>query len=222
VERTVIAVDVDGTLFDGHAVAPAAVAALAQARRDGHLLVIVTGRRWETLRDVLGSALELFHRVVGEEGGYLADVETGTVRLLAPALDPSIVTALHRAGVDHLDVGRVTVGGSAAHLDAFVEVSGRAGGTSRVVVNKDSVALVPVGHDKGTGVHAVLGDLGAIGARVLAIGDASNDLPMFAVASVAVGVANADAVVRAAGVELTLASFGDGVAEALQRHLAVE
>jgi HAD superfamily hydrolase (TIGR01484 family) len=218
----VIAVDVDGTLFDGHVVAPSALAALEQARHDGHLLVIVTGRRWETLPDALGSALSLFHRVVGEEGGYLADVESGAVRLLAPALDQSIVDALQRAGVQHLDVGRVTVGSSAVHLDAFLEVSERLAGCLRVVVNKDSVALVPTGYDKGTGLRTALAELGASEASVVAIGDASNDLPMFAVASVAVGVANADEAVRAAGVELTLAPFGDGVAEALRRHLPIE
>jgi hydroxymethylpyrimidine pyrophosphatase-like HAD family hydrolase len=68
-------------------------------------------------------------------------------------------------------------------------------------------------------LRAALADLGAADLRVIAIGDAANDLPMFAVAAVAVGVANADLAVRSAGVELTQASFGDGVAEALLRHL---
>jgi hypothetical protein len=90
-----------------------------------------------------------------------------------------------------------------------------------VVRNKDSIALVPPGHDKGTGVRTALADLDASTLPVLAIGDAANDLPMFAVASVAVAVANADETVRAAGIELTHAMFGDGVAEALRRHLPV-
>ena len=42
---------------------------------------------------------------------------------------------------------------------------------------------------------------------------------MFAIAAIAVGVANADAAVRAAGVQLTSAASGLGVAEALHRHL---
>ena len=46
-----------------------------------------------------------------------------------------------------------------------------------------------------------------------------NDLPMFAIAAIAVGVANADAAVRAAGVQLTSAASGLGIAEALHRHL---
>ncbi len=217
--RTVIAVDVDGTLFDGHAVAPAAVAALEQARTDGHLLVVVTGRRWDSLPGVLGPVLALFHLVVGEEGGYLADVASGAVRLLAPALDPALVAALRDAGVPDLDIGRVVVGGPVSHLEVFTDVCRRVGDGRHVVVNKQSVALVPAGHDKRTGLRAALAELELLDARVIAIGDAANDLPMFAFATVAVAVANADTAVRAAGIELTEQSFGDGVAEALHRHL---
>jgi HAD superfamily hydrolase (TIGR01484 family) len=219
VERMVIAVDVDGTLFDGHVVAPAAIAALERARADGHLLVIVTGRRWETLPDVIGSVLALFHRVVGEEGGYLADVASGTVRPLVPAVEQSTIDALHAEGAEQLDIGRATVGGRATQFDAFAAVCAQTNGAWRVVLNKDSVALVRGGHDKATGLRAALVDLGAVGAFVIAIGDAVNDLPMFAAASAAVGVANSDDGVRAAGIELTRAPFGDGVAEALLRYL---
>jgi len=219
VERMVIAVDVDGTLFDGHTVAPAAITALRRAREDGHLLVVVTGRRWETLPAVLGPTLALFHRVVGEEGGFLADVANGAVRLLAPPLDRSIVEALRVAGVEHLDIGRVTVSAAASDAGAFVGVSGSTQGRWHVVTNKDSVALSPVGHDKGTGLRSALADLDALDVPVLAIGDAGNDLPMFAVATIAVGVANADRNVTEAGIALTKASFGDGVAEALHHHL---
>lgn len=218
-ERAVIALDVDGTLFDGHSVARAAVAELERVHADGHLLVIVTGRRWETLSAVIGSVLPLFDRVVGEEGGYLVNVERGELRLLAPALEPSLVVALHDAGVEDLDIGRVVVSGSIDDIDAFVAVCHRVGGDRRVVINKRSVAIVPNGHDKGTGLHVALTDLGATSPKVVAIGDAANDLPMFAVADVALGVANADESERAAGIELTCASFGDGVAEALRRYL---
>ena len=41
----VIAVDVDGTLFDGAEVAHQAIEALRAARADGHTLVIVTRLR---------------------------------------------------------------------------------------------------------------------------------------------------------------------------------
>ena len=86
----------------------------------------------------------------------------------------------------------------------------------RIVTNKGSIALAPVGCDKGTGLRAAIADLGHTERAILAIGDAANDLPMFAVATIAIGVANADDVVRASGVPLTTATFGAGAAEALR------
>ena len=49
----------------------------------------------------------------------------------------------------------------------------------------------------------------------MAIGDATNDLPMFAMADVAVAVANAEPALVETGIEVTRRAFGAGVAEAL-------
>ena len=45
----VIAVDVDGTLYDGVSIHPDAVAALADARDEGDTILIVSGRPWRDL-----------------------------------------------------------------------------------------------------------------------------------------------------------------------------
>jgi hydroxymethylpyrimidine pyrophosphatase-like HAD family hydrolase len=214
-----IAIDVDGTLFDGTTVAEAAVAELHRARADGHTLVIVSGRQWDGLEMVLPSVLHLFHRVVCEEGGVLVDVADARVTLLAEPVEPHLVQALRDAGVPALDVGRVVVGAPTAYAAAVAEARDRSGSDRVLVTNKGSVALVPRDCNKRTGLLAAVADLGVEGVPIIAIGDAENDLPMFAVATIAVGVANADDAVRASGVELTHAAAGAGVAEALQRHL---
>jgi len=215
----VVAVDVDGTLYDGVEVAPEALVELRRAHADGHTLVIVTGRRWEELGTVVPDVVNLAERAVCEEGGVMVDVATGSVRLLAEPVEPGLVEALEAAGVPMLDVGRVVVGAPTASLDIVTEVRDRFGSSRRIVTNKSSIALAPPGCDKGTGLRAAVADLGHTGRPILAIGDAANDLPMFAVATIAVGVANADDVVRASGVPLTTATFGAGAAEALRRFL---
>ena len=54
---------------------------------------------------------------------------------------------------------------------------------------------------------------------MLAVGDAENDLAMFRIATIAVGVANADAAVIASGVPITEGRAGRGVPEALHKYL---
>ncbi|MBI4936451.1 MAG: HAD hydrolase family protein [Actinobacteria bacterium] len=217
--RMVVALDVDGTLYDGTEVADAAVAALRDAHRDGHVLLIVTGRRSDTLADVVPAVLPLCTMVVAEEGGVLVDVATGATTLLAPPIDEVVVAALTSGGVTDLDVGRVAVGADRRFETAMRTVHRTHAPNHEVVVNKGSVALVPQGCDKGTGLRAALELLGCSTLPVLAIGDAANDLPMFAVATFPVAVANADADVVAAGITLMEAPFGAGVAEALRRFL---
>jgi hydroxymethylpyrimidine pyrophosphatase-like HAD family hydrolase len=215
----VIAVDVDGTLFDGAAVADQAVEALAAARADGHTLVIVTGRRWEELGQVVSEVLPMTDRAICEEGGVLVNVGTGELTLLAEPAEADLVAALRAAGVRDLDIGHVVIGAPTASLDVVTEVRDRVGSQRRVITNKGSIALAPAGCDKGTGLRAAIADLHLDGLAIIAIGDAANDLAMFNVATIAVGVANSDDAVRASGVQLTTASFGLGVAEALRRHL---
>lgn len=218
-QRMVIAVDVDGTLFDGTTVAPAAVAALTDASASGHVLIVVSGRRCEDLPEVLGQAYDLFDLIVGEEGSVMVDVSTGALTILADPLDPVLVDALRAAGVRDLAVGHVVVGAPATQARLVAGVRDAVAAERRLVVNKASVALVPPGCDKGTGLRAAMDALGVSSLPILAIGDAENDLPMFAMATVAVGVANADAAVRRSGVRLTQAAAGEGVAEALLQHL---
>jgi hydroxymethylpyrimidine pyrophosphatase-like HAD family hydrolase len=90
-----------------------------------------------------------------------------------------------------------------------------------VVANKESIAIVPNGCDKGTGLAHAIAHLGMSDRVLMAIGDATNDLPMFAMADVAVAVANAEPALAATGIEVTRRAFGAGVAEALARHALV-
>ena len=89
-----------------------------------------------------------------------------------------------------------------------------------------SIAIVPVGCDKGTGLrraieHLAASDPGVGNTPIMAVGDATNDLPMFAIADVAVAVANAEPALAETGIEVTDSGFGSGVAEALTRHVLI-
>lgn len=215
----VIAVDVDGTLYEHSQVAPEAVDALAAATRLGHHVVIVTGRTWESLALVIPEVLPHCLGAVCENGGVLVEIAAGRASLLHRAANPVLVDRLLQVGVAPLDVGQVALGAPTAQGALVGRVLAEVGGNEVVVQNKDSVMLLPPGCDKATGLRAALTAFGLTGAPIIAIGDAGNDLPMFAMATYPRAVANADDAVRASGFPLTAAPAGLGVAEVLHELL---
>jgi len=215
----VIAIDVDGTLYEDSMVAPEAIEALSWATAQGHLVLIVTGRRWLSLFDVIPDVVALCAGAVCENGGVLVQLAPVRTTLLTRPVSDVLVAGLLQAGVDSLDIGDVALGAPTEHAPLAAQVLARVGGDEVIVQNKGSIMLLPPGCDKGTGLRAALVTMGLTGSPIIAIGDAANDLPMFAIATHPVGVANADAVVRASGVPLTAGIAGLGVAEALRRLL---
>ena len=214
----ILALDVDGTLFDGIGVDVGAVRAIEQAYDEGHTVIIVTGRPWRDLATIIGEILPFASVAVCEDGAVVVDCLTGAKRLLAEPPSPELVQTLHDLGVTGIVAGDVAIGMPVLYDVVAKAAVARFPGL-HLVHNKNSVAIVPNGCDKGTGLREAIADFGLHDERVLAIGDASNDLPMFRIADVAVGVANADDAVRASGVALASASVGAGVAEAIATHI---
>lgn len=215
----VIAVDIDGTLFDGAGVHPDATAALAEARRQGFAVLIVSGRPWRDLPLVAPEIVDLAVGAVCEDGAVFVAPDDGTHRRFAPQPPDGIVEELARRGARDVVPGEIAVGMPIEHLPAASEVVALHHGRLRLEVNKNSVAVVPVGSDKGRGLRLALEHLGLSGVPVLAIGDASNDLPLFREATRAAAVANADAAVVTSGVPLARLPYGAGVAEIVREHL---
>jgi Cof subfamily protein (haloacid dehalogenase superfamily) len=83
----------------------------------------------------------------------------------------------------------------------------------------DLIEGAAVGVDKGTGLAIVLRHLGLLPENLLAIGDAENDLPMFALAGTAVAMGHAPERVRAAADWIAPSFEQDGVAAALDHYL---
>lgn len=218
----IVALDVDGTLFDGASVDPVAVEAVEAAVADGHVVVIVSGRPWRDLQQIIPDVLRFTSVAVCEHGAVLVDIPTGNVSHLTGPVDPAVaarIAASDGAG-DEMVVYEATIGMPASARELAEAACARVGGCY-VVANKDSIAIVPNGCDKGTGLARAIEQLDMSDRALMAIGDATNDLPMFAMADVAVAVANAEPALAETGIEVTRRAFGAGVAEALARHVLV-
>lgn len=206
----VLACDYDSTLASHGVTTDAAVSSLRDVAASGRRLVLVTGRVLEEINDVFNE-LDLFDRVVAENGGLLYDPATGGHRLLGPPAPAELVSELRDSGVAPLIVGRVMCATLEKREPEVLEAIRRLGLDRAVSYNKGSLMVLPVGVDKGSGLSAALDDLGESAAATVAVGDAENDVAMFERIAVGVAVANAlDEVKASAGLVLERAN-GEGV-----------
>lgn len=213
-----LATDYDGTIAHDGVVDEAALAALERLRAAGWRLVLVTGRG---LRDMqrLMPGLDVFDRVVVENGAVLHTPATGATRLLASPPGPALAGALVAAGVQPVRCGRVIVATWASHEARVLSVLAALGLPWRVVHNKGALMALPPGVNKRSGTLAALRELGVPPARCVGVGDAENDLDLLAACGLTVAVANALPAVKQAATLVLRAERGAGIAELVERLL---
>ncbi|MBX3185434.1 MAG: HAD family phosphatase [Labilithrix sp.] len=185
-----IATDYDGTLAeDGH-VRPETLEALLRVRRSGRKLVLVTGRELDDLMRVCPD-LDVFDRVVAENGALLYTPTPPTERPLARPPPPAFVAALEARGVAPISCGRIIVATWQPHEQAALAVIRAMGLELEVIFNKGAVMVLPSGVNKATGLTAALQEIGVPREHVVGVGDAENDHSLLGACGLGVAVANA-------------------------------
>src|SRR5215831_14772391 len=186
----VLACDFDGTIASDGNVRDETLAALRRLRDSGRKIVLVTGREMEDLLKIF-PAIEVFDRVVAENGGVLYRPASREYRALGEP--PSA---------------------------AFVEVLRDLGLELQVIFNKGAVMVLPSGLNKATGLEAALLELGLSSHNCVGVGDAENDHAFMRLSECGVAVANALPLVRERADWVTPARNGDGVAQLIDRLIA--
>jgi HAD superfamily hydrolase (TIGR01484 family) len=213
-----LACDYDGTLAtDGHVGEPA-LDALHRLRDSGRKLVLVTGR---LLPDVaaLFEPLDLFDRVIAENGAVLYRPTTKEERVLVEPMLAELVTTLAERGVAPLQLGRAIVATMRPHETTVLATIRDLGLELQVIFNREAVMVLPSGVNKGTGLQAALEELGLSFHNVVGIGDAENDHGFLELCECAVAVANALPAVRQRVAFVTESENGRGVSELVSRIL---
>jgi hydroxymethylpyrimidine pyrophosphatase-like HAD family hydrolase len=214
-KASALAADFDGTLAYAGCVDPATHDALAGLRRSGVHVILVTGRRLDSLVAAFPHPA-LFDRIVAENGAVLHDPATGVSRSIAPGPDARLVAALSARNVTPLNVGTSIVA-TREPMQAIVrEVLAELGLDLHIVFNKGAVMILPQGVDKSAGLKQALGDLGLRAAEVVGVGDAENDAPFLRACGRSAAVANALPAIKAiVDIQLTL-DHGRGVIELIE------
>jgi hydroxymethylpyrimidine pyrophosphatase-like HAD family hydrolase len=216
-----VATDYDGTLANDGRVSKDTLQALQRVRESGRRLVLITGRELESLQGVFRE-LHLFDLIVAENGALLYYPSTREEKPLAKSPPAGFVEVLRRSGVSPLSVGRCIVATVKPH-DVAVRLAIRELRLDwQIILNRESVMVLPAGVDKGTGFRASLGELGVTDASVVGIGDAENDSAFLTLCGLSVAVANAIPSLKEQVQLVTSGEDGAGVGEVLEKLLTEE
>jgi len=207
-----LACDYDGTLAHHGRVSDETVAALERLRSSGRRLIMVTGRELDDLQRNF-SRLEIFERVVAENGALLYCPKTRKEKLLAEPPREEFVRLLEERGVGPISVGRSIVATWEPHEITALKTIHDLGLEMQVIFNKGAVMVLPSGVNKATGLRAALDDLGLSPHNTVGIGDAENDHAFFSLCECSVAVANALPALKEAADLVTRGGHGAGVIE---------
>ncbi len=216
-----LACDYDGTIAHQGRVDDETIAALGRLRDTGRRLILVTGRE---LKDLLAICphIELFDRVVAENGAVVYRPATREEKLLGEPPPEPFVRALRERGVSPVAVGRVIVATWKPHETTVLEVIRDLGLELHVTFNRDAVMVLPAGLSKATGLAEALRELGLSAHNVVGIGDAENDHAFLRLCESRIAVANAVPMLKDAADLVTGHDRGAGVRELIEMLIAAD
>jgi hydroxymethylpyrimidine pyrophosphatase-like HAD family hydrolase len=214
----VLAVDYDGTIATDGVVSGSTIEALTKVRDSGRKLVLVTGRHLPDLKNIF-SRLEVFHKVIAENGALTYDPATREEKLLCDAPHQQLLDLLTKRKVP-FSAGRCILATWEPNHLCVVEAIKELGLDLQVIFNKGAVMVLPSGLNKASGLAAALTDLRMAVQNTVAVGDAENDHPFLAISACGVAVANALPTLKERADFVTTESNGAGVRELIDRLLA--
>jgi hypothetical protein len=214
-----LACDYDGTIAASGILAAPTIEALGRLRASGRKLILVTGRELPDLMRVC-PRLDLFDRVVAENGALLYRPAGREEKLLTEAPSERLIEALRRRDVRPLSIGHAIVSTCEPNETVVIQTIRDLGLELHVVFNKGAVMVLPSGVNKATGLTAALDELSLSPHNCVGVGDAENDHAFLALCEAAVVVDNALPALKERADLVTAGGAGAGVAELVERLLA--
>lgn len=202
---SVLALDYDGTITRNDRLDPSMLEAIADARRRGVSVMLVTGRLLDDLRRVAGK-LDFVDGVVAENGAVVHFPDGGLTTTLAPPIPPAFADRLQKEGIP-FQAGQCLVEADASAAPRMLHAIRELELPIVLVFNRSRVMALAQGVSKATGLSAALETLRKSSRNAVAVGDAENDHELLRLAEVGAAVewgspslrAVADIVIAGAG-----------------------
>jgi hydroxymethylpyrimidine pyrophosphatase-like HAD family hydrolase len=215
---SVLALDYDGTLTHDDWLDAPIREAIAEARRRGVAVMIVTGRRLDDLRRVAGP-LHFVDGVVAENGALVHFPDGGLTTTLAPPVPPAFIARLQHEGID-FQAGQCLIGADADAAPRILHLIRELELPIVLVFNRRRVMAIAQGVSKATGLRAALEAVRKSPRNAIAVGDAENDHELLRFAEVGAAVEWGSPSLRAAA-DLVISGAGPvAVADFIRRVAA--
>jgi HAD superfamily hydrolase (TIGR01484 family) len=216
-----LATDYDGTLAHNGVVDKATVDALRRVKETGRKLILITGRELPDLKSVFPE-LDLFDRVVAENGALLYAPASDEEHAIAAEPNAALVERLREARIEPLSVGRSIVATWHPNENVVLDAIRDLGLELQIIFNKGAVMVLPPNVNKASGLQAVLEDLRLSPLNVIGFGDAENDHAFLRICGCSVAMENAIPPLKNEADIITRADHGAGVAEVIERLIKDE
>jgi HAD superfamily hydrolase (TIGR01484 family) len=211
--------DYDGTIAHHGRVSDETIEALRRVKASGRKVLLVTGRELDDLQTVF-SDLELFDRIVAENGALLYRPAKREEKVLAPPPPERFVAELRARGVERISVGRSIVATWEPHETVVLETIRDQGLDLQVIFNKGAVMVLPAGVNKASGLVAALDELDLSPHNAIGVGDAENDHAFLNLCECSVAVSNALPSLKERVDLIMQGDHGKGVEELVEMLLA--
>jgi len=210
-----LALDYDGTIAVDGVFDPAVREAVAEARRRGIVVILVTGRQLPDLHRVAGD-LTCFDVIVGENGAVLEFPSSGRHVVVGHAPTPTFLQELTRRGVPFA-AGESVVEADANWAATILEVIRSLEEPLILTFNRGRLMVLPQAVAKSTGLRHALLALRVSIHNTVAIGDAENDHDLLEACEVGVAVEWGSAALRAVADEVIAGTGPSAVADYIRR-----
>ena len=210
-----LALDYDGTIAVDGNFDPAVREAVADARRRGIVVILVTGRRRDDLCRVAGD-LTCFDAVVAENGAVLEFPLSGRHFAIGHAPSPLFVQELRRRGVPSI-AGESVVETDASQAATVLEIVRSLEQPLILAFNRGRLMVLPQAVAKSTGLRHALQALRISIHNTVGIGDAENDHDLLDACEVGVAVEWGSAALRAVADEIIRGTGPAAVASYIRR-----
>jgi hydroxymethylpyrimidine pyrophosphatase-like HAD family hydrolase len=195
VKLRVLALDYDGTIAQENALDGEVRSAISDVRKQGLVVVLVTGRIISELR-ATGLDLRLFDAIVAENGAMLVLPQAGRSARLAPTCSTALVEALRSRDIVFKE-GECIVELDASLARIVLEIVAELQLPLVLHFNRQRLMVLPQAVSKATGLREALRRMRLSAHNAIGVGDAENDHELISVCELGAAVAWATPALRA-------------------------